>query len=415
MDRIILHADMNNCYASIEVKMHPEWEGLPLAVCGSREDRQGIVLAKSQEAKAMGVKTGEAIWEAQEKCPELLIVPPHYEAYLDYSNKARKIYYDYTNQVESFGLDECWLDVTGSTHLFGTGETIAHTLRERMKAEMGITISVGVSFNKVFAKLGSDLKKPDAVTSIPRRAYRDIVWELPVKDLLGIGRATEMKLHKVGIYSLGQLAKTNPDHLHNMLGINGYYLWLCVNGLDESPVQDRDFRPPIKTIGRGTTCREDLINNHEVWQVFQELAFEVSARLRRHGFRAGGVQITVKDNQLFSRQYQMPLRRSTQSSILLTEAATALFRERYPWDREVRALTIRAIQLSSDQGWHQADFFEDYKSYIKKEQIDQTLYEIKSRFGETKVGFAGLMHMPKLPGQRNDIVTLPGGILERLA
>ena len=185
MKRVILHADMNNCYASIETKLNPELKGLPIAVCGSVENRHGIVLAKSQEAKIMGVKTGEVIWQAKQKCPGLLTVPPHYEEYLKHSSLARSIYYDYTNQVESFGLDECWLDVTGSVHLFGSGREIADKLRLRIKKELGITVSVGVSFNKIFAKLGSDIKKPDAVTEINKDNFKDVVWKLPVEEMIG--------------------------------------------------------------------------------------------------------------------------------------------------------------------------------------------------------------------------------------
>ena len=183
MERVILHADMNNCYASIEAKLNPKLKGIPLAVCGRREDRHGIVLAKSQEAKVLGVKTGEAIWQAQLKCPNLLIVPPNYDEYLKHSRWARDIYYDYTNQVEPYGIDECWLDVSGSTHLFGKGKDIAEEIRMRIKKELGITVSIGVSFNKIFAKLGSDMKKPDAVTEIPKEDFRDKVWNLPVEEL----------------------------------------------------------------------------------------------------------------------------------------------------------------------------------------------------------------------------------------
>jgi DNA polymerase-4 len=305
MERTILHCDMNNCYASIETMLHPEWEGKPLAVCGSQEDRHGIVLAKSQEAKALGIKTGEVIWQAKQKCPNLLIVPPHYEEYLKYSRLAQQIYYSYSNQVESFGLDECWIDVSGS-ELFGDGKTIADDIRSRMKKELGITVSIGVSFNKVFAKLGSNMKKPDATTVIPKEDFREIVWKLPASEMIGIGRATTIKLQRCGIHTLGDLAKTSPDFLKRLLGINGVALWNYANGRDCSKVSDYHYEAPIKTIGHGITCREDLLNEFEVKRIFQELSQDVSRRLIDNDFLATGVQITIRDNELYSKQYQMP-------------------------------------------------------------------------------------------------------------
>lgn len=207
MERVILHADMNNCYASIEIKLNPKLKGIPLAVCGRREDRHGIVLAKSQEAKELGVKTGEAIWQAQLKCPDILIVPPKYDEYLKHSRWARDIYYDYSNQVEPYGIDECWLDVSGSLHLFGNGRDIAEEIRSRIKKELGITVSIGVSFNKIFAKLGSDMKKPDAVTEIAREDFKEKIWNLPVEELLGVGKASKKKLNRLMIFTIGDLAR----------------------------------------------------------------------------------------------------------------------------------------------------------------------------------------------------------------
>lgn len=412
MERTILHADMNNCYASIEVKLNPQWKGLPLAVCGSQEDRHGIVLAKSQEAKDLGVKTGEAIWQAKIKCPDLLIVPPHYEEYLKHSRLARKIYYDYTNQVEPFGLDECWLDVTGSTHLFGRGLDIANILRKRMKEELGITISVGVSFNKVFAKLGSDLKKPDAVTEIPKDLFREIVWNLPVEELIGIGRSTKRKLNHIGIYKLGQLANVNPKILKKLLGVNGCYLWNYANGLDDSPVVDRDIEPEIKTIGRGITCTSDLMNNSEVRNVFQELSLDVSKKLREYEFQASGIQITVRDNELSNRQYQAQLKGATQSSINLTEKAMELFISKYDWSKPIRSLTIRAINLITREKIQQIYFLENYEDYQKKEKLDTAIYNIRKKYGKDKLTFASLMGDIKMPKDRTEIVTLPNMLVK---
>lgn len=407
MARIILHVDMNNCYASIEARLNPALKGLPLAVCGSLADRHGIVLAKSQEAKLCGVKTGEAIWQAKLKCPSIRIVPPHYEEYLNFSRRARQVYYQYTNQVEPFGLDECWLDVSGSTGLFGSGETIGQTIRQRIKRELGITVSVGVSFNKVFAKFASDLKKPDAVSLIPQNLFREIVWPRPVEEMIGVGPASKRKLNNIGIFKLGDLARIEPKYLLNLLGLNGYKLWLGANGLDQSPVLDWDARPEIKSLGRGVTCKEDLFNNQEVRNVFLILALELSKSLKDYGFLASSIQISVRDIKLFSCQYQAPLVRPCQSPELLTQAAMALFKARYDWYLPVRSLTLRACKLLDQRASRQIDFFSDYQDYIRWEKIADVMYGLRKRYGKGKASYASLLGRVKIPDQMIDLVTLP--------
>lgn len=410
MERVILHSDMNNCYASIEAKLNPKLRGLPIAVCGSQEDRHGIVLAKSEEAKKMGVKTGDVIWEAKTKCRDLLIVPPHYDEYLKYSRMARKIYYDYTNQVEPFGLDECWLDVSESSNLFGDGKTIANELRLRIKKELGITVSVGVSYNKIFAKLGSDLKKPDAVTEIPKESFKSIVWILPVQSIIGIGRSTTKKLNKLGIFYLGELANAPLSLIQEKLGKNGTSLWNYANGNDTSPVVDLDYRPPIKTIGRGITCTEDLKNDDEVLRVFKELSLDVSKELRKLSLKAGGVKIHVRNSNLYSREFQTKIPYDTQSSIILVKEAMKLFKERYRWQENIRSLTITAINLRTENEIVQLDLFNDYSEYIKMEQLDKTIYEIREKFGEESITFGGLVGDIKIAKNRNKVVTLPNGL-----
>lgn len=407
MERTILHCDMNNCYASIETMLNPQWKGKPLAVCGSQEDRHGIVLAKSQEAKVLGVKTGEVIWQAKQKCPDLLIVPPHYDEYLKYSKLARKIYYEYTNQVEPFGLDECWLDCTGSTYLFGSGEEIANELKERIKKELGITISVGVSFNKIFAKLGSDMKKPDAVTVIPRESFKELVWPLAVNEMMGIGTATTKKLERFGIYTLGQLAATDPDFLKRLLGINGITLWNYVNGRDLSRVMDADYESPIKSIGHGITCTDDLVDDDEVRNVFLELSMDVSKRLRDNGFEASGVQISIRNENLHTRQFQKPTVFPTQCTSELAETAMDLFRDNYTWDYNIRSLTIRAINLIKKGSYFQVDIFQDYKKHDKRERADKAIHQIRKRYGKNSVTFASLLGDIKMPKERTEVVTLP--------
>ncbi len=266
-NREILHSDMNSFYASVKTMLNPSLRGKPIAVCGATENRHGIVLAKSDMAKKAGVKTGMVNWEAERLCPGLILVPPHYEQYLKYSKLARAIYQRYTDLVEPYGMDECFLDVTGSVGLFGTGMEIAEIIRKTMREELGLTVSVGVSFNKMFAKLGSDMKKPDAITEIRQDSFKQKIWSLPASDLLYVGHSTTTKLESYGIHTIGQLAETSPDFLQRLLGKNGIGLWIAANGRDESPVMNKDFVSPIKSIGHGITCTADLKNEEEVWKV----------------------------------------------------------------------------------------------------------------------------------------------------
>lgn len=221
MNRTILHSDMNCFYASVEMMLNPELQGKAVAVCGSTENRHGIVLAKSEKAKQAGIKTGMVNWEAKRFCPDLILVPPQYEQYLKYSNMAREIYQEYTDLVEPYGMDECFLDVTASQVLYGSGKEIADQIRCRMKNELGLTVSIGISFNKIFAKLGSDMKKPDAITNIEESEWKQKVWPLRVSELLFCGRSTTKKLEQVGIYTIGDLAEMDHDYVNQLLGKMG--------------------------------------------------------------------------------------------------------------------------------------------------------------------------------------------------
>lgn len=409
MERVILHSDMNSCYASIEIQKNPALRGKPVVVGGHEEDRHGIVLAKSQEAKAYGIQTAEPLWEAHRKCPNLIVVPPHYDDYLDFSRRARKIYYDYTNQVEPFGLDECWLDVTGSVHLFGSGETIAHTIRKRIKKELGITVSIGVSFTKTFAKLGSDMKKPDAVTVIPKDQYRSIVYPLPVESMIGIGRKTKEKLNRLGIITLGDLAHTEPMLLGKRLGVVGVKLWQKVQAIDDDPVADYDYRPEIKTIGNGITLREDLLSDVEVRRILQILSFKVSRRLREYGLEAEGIDLHLKDSHFVGYSFQSVLPYGGQTSFFLRDGAFDLYRSRYDGRLPIRAITLRAIRLVPEKHAIQRDMFSDYDKQKKEEALDKALHGIKARYGDGAVTFLGLLEDTKMPRLTTDIVTLPHG------
>lgn len=304
MLRSILHCDMNNFYASVECMLDPALKKYPIAVCGSVEERHGIVLAKNYKAKAFDVKTGDAVWQAKQKCKDLVVVPPHYEEYIKYSKLARSVYERYTDQVEPYGMDECWLDISGTESLFGSPEKVANEIRETMKFELGLTISVGVSFNKIFAKLGSDMKKPDAVTVIPKDTFREKIWGLPAADLLGVGRATQRVLDSYCIRTIGDLANTDPEFLRRRLGKNGVVLWNYANGNDLSLVAKKDFVSPIKSVGHGITTVADLEKPEQVWPVFLELTQDIGHKLRVHGLSAEGVAIHIRDNTLNTRQWQ---------------------------------------------------------------------------------------------------------------
>lgn len=289
MSDIILHSDLNCFYASVEMNENPSLKGKAIAVCGSTENRHGIVLTASYPAKRMGVKTGSANWQARQACPGLICVPPHYDLYIKYSKIVRRIYAEYTDAIEPFGMDENWLSLPyGGGDVEGFGRQIAEEIRQRVREETGLTVSIGVSFSKVFAKLGSDMKKPDAVTVVSRDNFKEKVWPLPVSELLYVGPATTRKLMKMNIHTIGDLANCQPELLKQWLGVNGLMLWRFANGDDHAPVMPKEFVAPIKSVGHGTTCVCDLESEYAVWRVLYELAQDVQHRLRKHELCAPG-------------------------------------------------------------------------------------------------------------------------------
>ena len=327
--RTILHSDMNNCYASIELLHHPELRGKPLAVGGDPEARHGIVLAKDQLAKKAGVQTGMALWQARQVCPDIVFVPPRMDLYLRFSRLAHEIYADYTDLQEAFGVDESWLDVTDSCTLKGDGLQIATQISNRIKYELGITVSIGVSWNKIFAKLGSDYKKPDAITVINKENYKDIVWKLPASDLLYVGRSTEKKLKTLGIQTIGQLAQADTKMLQSIFGKMGLVLKLFANGEDQTPVNKENVHAPIKSIGNSTTTPRDLTTYEDVAIIAYVLSESVSARLRDNNFVCNVVEISVRDNELHSFTRQKKLQNPTDITNEIATAALELFHSNY--------------------------------------------------------------------------------------
>ena len=392
MERIIFHCDLNSFYVSVELLSYPELRGKPVAVCGDPKARHGIILAKNDPAKASGVRTAETIWQARRKCPGLILLPAHHEKYRYYSRLAGEVYRRYTDLVEPFGIDESWLDLTGTLHLFGgDAREVADRLRREMKEELGLSISVGVSFNKIFAKLGSDYKKPDATTVISRENFQEIVWPLPVTDLLFVGKASGKTLADHGIRTIGQLAATPRENLVRLMGKHGGQLHDYAAGEDKSPVRPAGETPPPKSVGNGLTFRRDLVGEEELRAGVSILSQQVAARLRKHGMKGTTVQVSVRSPafQTISRQKRCPA--PTNVSRDITEAAMELLSACWSWSAPVRALTITATGLlPEEEAGEQLDLFapDAARQREKRETIERTMDRLRERYGRGVVGFA---------------------------
>ncbi len=390
-DRVILHCDLNCFFASVELLRYPALRDVPVAVCGDPESRHGIVLAKNEAAKQLGVKTAETIWQARQKAPHLITLPPHHGLYREYSRKVNAIYGQYTDLVEPFGIDESWLDITNSMHLFGgDGKAIADQLRERLREELGLTISVGVSFNKIFAKLGSDYKKPDATTVIDRGNWQAIVWPLPVGDLLGVGRSTQKLLRQYGVETIGQLAAFPCQTLETLLGKHGTQLHDYANGLENSPVRPQHEAEPVKSVGNGTTFPQNLTRWEEVRSGLAVLSDSVAGRLRRQGLYCGGVALTIRNAQFrqFSRQVRLDAPTHLQKDIYQT--ALALARQSWHAPDPIRALTVTALYLTdSADSFQQLDLLDGAAAQReeKQERLEQAMDAIRGKYGKGAISF----------------------------
>ncbi len=379
--RTILHSDLNNCFASIESISHPEYRKIPFAVGGDEEMRHGIILAKNDCAKKFGIKTGEPLLSARQKCPELKIVKPNFELYDKYCTAVRQLYCEYTDRVEPFGMDESWLDTTGSELLFGDGVKIANELRRRIKKEFDLTVSVGVSYNKVFAKIGSDYKKPDAVTLITPENYKEIVWSLAVEDLLFVGKATKTKLNRFGIRTIGELANTSENFLVSQFGKNGRMLYNYANGFDNSPVKCFSQADTIKSIGNSTTTPRDMENAADVNLIFNLLAEQVCKRLRSHRLKGSVVQIHLRSCDLSSFERQMQLKTPTDVSGDVCKAAMKLLKDNYNFTLPLRSVGIRVTRLSDADTPVQLSFFNDMEHDEKMRKIEMTKDMINNKYG----------------------------------
>lgn len=388
---------MNSCYASIECSLNPALKGKPMAVGGDEASRHGIILAKNEEAKKYGVKTAEPLWQARQKCPELIIVEPHYDIYKEYSRRAHDIYARYTDIIEPMGLDEVWCDLTGSITLFGSAHNIIREIMESFKRELDITVSIGLSYNKIFAKLGSDLAGRDEFFEISKNDYREKVWKLPVSVLFGVGRKTSKQLERYGITTIGELAKCSEEWLAALFGVCGREMWLSANGLNCDKVAPDNYKEQSKSIGHGVTCKEDLENNEEVWKVFLALSQNVAKRMRLEKLSATGVQISVRDKYFITKQFQCPLENPSQSAFEIAKVATELFKSNYGWEHPVRAVTVRAINLTEEKAFKQMDFYTNYARLQKQKSIDDTVMKLRQKFGEDAIFNCCLMDEEKMP------------------
>lgn len=384
-DRVILHCDLNNFFASVSLLSNPTLKNLPVAVCGDKENRHGIVLAKNDIAKKFNVKTAEAIFEAKRKCPDLVILPPLMDEYKRYSELARKIYSRYTDMIEPFGIDECWLDVTGSTLIFGDGSEIANKIRKDIKTELGITVSVGVSFNKIFAKLGSDMKKPDAVTVITKDGFKDKIWTLPVSDMLFAGPHTAEKLRAVGVCTIGDLAVCDSALLNRLLGKNGEELKRYALGEDNSPVVTPTLDSKPKSIGKSITSAKDFTSFDEVWSVFLSLSQSVSDSLRRHGLYASGVQVHIRTATLKVKEFSRTYPESTDSAYAIASRGVEILKENYDFKEPLRSVGIRAISLKDLRTAVQQDIFGASEKLETEEKIEASIYELRKKFGDSSI------------------------------
>ena len=389
-DKVILHVDLNNFYASVEAILNPALVGKAIAVCGDPDRRCGIVLAKSEPAKKMGVKTGDVIWQAKQKCPDIIIVPASHGVYGEYSKKVQEIYCRYTERVEAFGGDECWLDVTDSLKLLKkNGREIADEIRSIVKSELGLSVSVGVSWNKTYAKLGSDYKKPDATTEITPDNYSDIVFAMPVANMLYVGRKSIRLFEKLGIKTIGDLAGFDVDLLRSHIGITAVALIEAARGEDNSQVAPYYHKRVVKSVGNGTTVPKDLVNQRQVEQVMYLLAEEVAYRLRKKGLKGFTVNLSIKSPDMSWVGAQESVKIATNSVNKILQACSGILDKL--WDRKpVRALRIAVSNLTSDTR-QQLDFLEETVDSDKEDKLSALFDTVRRKYGVNSI-YYGIHH-----------------------
>lgn len=407
MKRIIFHIDQNCYFASVEMISRPELKSVPMAVAGDAEVRHGIILAKNEPAKKYGIKTAEAIWQAKAKCPELVLVEAHHKKYEYYSKKLREMYSEYTDKVEPFGLDECWLDMTDCVGSFEEAEEVALEIRNRVKEEFKLTCSVGISFNKVFAKLGSDYKKPDATTVFSDSNWQEKIWPLPVADLLFVGRHTAEKLSKINVKTIGDLARTDGDYINRYLGKAGVMLWEYANGLDDAPVAESGYKRIPKSVGNSTTTAEDMTSDRQIERTLHMLSESVAERLRKHCLKGTVVQITVRDRDLCIYEKQKIIYKPTDDAKDIYTAARELFKESYDWNKGVRSIGVRCTKLVRADSGEQLSLFTEIKKEERDDRLNRAIDDINRRYGSNVIKSAAEAESFTKDNKAADIVTDP--------
>lgn len=383
-ERVILHSDLNNFFASVEIALNPALKGKPLIVCGDPKERKGIVLAKNEEAKRLGIKTAETVYSALKKCPDIQMVGSHFHEYNKYSQMVRDIYARYTDCIEVCSIDECALDMTESVALFGDGKCIAERIRQEVKQELGVTVSIGVSYNKVFAKLASELKKPDAVTEITKKNYQSVVWPLPVGELLFVGKSTVETLRKIGIKTIGDLANSDENELLRLFGKRGKQLFVYARGEDDSPVIKEENKEQIKSIGNSMTLPKDVTHREEIKRWIYALSESVAARLRKANVgKTNTVHIVVRNELLKDFTWQVKV---TPTAICgdIAKAAYALFCQRYPQGAKVRMLGVSVSGFDYNIAQVRLDesmMFGQERPYEKKERVEAAVEKIRDKYG----------------------------------
>ena len=395
MDRTILHCDCNSYFASVESISRPELKSVPMAVCGDPESRHGIILAKNELAKSYGIKTAETIWQAKKKCPNLTLVSAHHHLYEEYSEKINRIYEQYTDLVEPFSIDESWLDLSGSMHKFGTGQEIADELRRRIREEIGITISIGVSFNKIFAKLGSDYKKPDATTVITRENYKTILWPLPARDMLFVGSVAADRLAGIGIDTIGAIAAAGLEQMKALLGRSGETIWEYAMGLDNSPVKSRQDLGPPKSIGNSITFPHDLTNKRDICSGLLALCDQVGSRLRKYNLYCSTVQIQIRDPYFRTISRQQKLSAPTNVTKEIYDAAVALAEKSWTMTAPVRLLSVTGTNLTDCCTEQMTLIGDTTDEKLKNTKLDRTMDSTRTSYGKDAISYARLMKEPK--------------------
>ncbi|MFR9270717.1 MAG: DNA polymerase IV [Clostridia bacterium] len=391
-NRVILHCDMNGFFASVELLDYPELRDKPMAVCGDPESRHGIILAKNEIAKRYGIVTAETLWQARKKCPDLQTIPPHHKKYQHYSRLINEIYLQYTDMVEPFSVDESWLDVTASQKLFGNGKQIADKIRHQVKKELGLTLSAGVSFNKIFAKMGSNYKKPDATTVITQENYKNILWALDIRDLFFVGKATADKLQGIGIHTIGQLAESDRHTVTALLGKQGSIIHDYANGLDQTPVSRFDEREDVKSIGNGSTFRRNLEGIQDIRTAVIALSDTVAVRLRQKKKKAFGVKVDIKDPSLKVISRQQQLDNPTNLAENIADIAVSIIEKSWNLRHPIRMLTVTAINLCPEDQAQQLSLFSSENIQNETgEKMERTMDDIRKKFGRNAITFGRII------------------------